>query len=115
MKPHVRFSNEFDANTQATEVSNEREWQRSFSSPIETLPSRKRTTVRWLALLFWSTLMLLIFQVLLARLASAVTLLADASHGGADVVSYGINLFVERLKLSAVAYNDYDRQLAIDS
>merc|ERR1719453_2758151 len=54
--------------------------------------------MNWLGLLFWLTLLLLIFQLLLGWLARAVTLIADSAHGAADTLSYGLNFLVEWLK-----------------
>lgn len=74
----------------------------SKPSDVFANPPRKKKTFRWLVILFWATLFLLVFQVLLGWLARAVTLLADSAHGGADVISYGLNVFVEWLKIKAV-------------
>lgn len=56
---------------------------------------------RWLLLLFSSTLVLLLFEIILAASAHSVTLLADSAHTGADVVGYGLNLLVEWLRIAA--------------
>mmetsp|Transcript_46421 Transcript_46421/g.81683 ORF Transcript_46421/g.81683 Transcript_46421/m.81683 type:complete len:450 (-) Transcript_46421:6-1355(-) len=59
---------------------------------------RKRRALRWLGLLFLVTLLLLIFQVTLGWATNTLTLVADAAHGVADVVSYAFNFCVECLK-----------------
>jgi len=61
---------------------------------------RKDKTLKWMGILFLSTLLLLIFQVLLGWAARAVSLLADSGHSAADVVSYGFNLWIEWVKLA---------------
>lgn len=61
---------------------------------------KKDKTLKWMVILFLSTLLLLIFQLLLGWLARAVSLLADSGHSAADVVSYGFNLWIERMKFA---------------
>lgn len=61
-------------------------------------PKGKRRALRWLGLLLLVTLLLLIFQVILGCATNTLTLVADAAHGVADVVSYAFNFSVEYLK-----------------
>jgi Co/Zn/Cd efflux system component len=62
-------------------------------------PSVPDKIVRWLRFLFFATLALLVFQVLLGWMARAVTLIADSGHTATDAVAYGLNAIVEWLKL----------------
>jgi len=59
--------------------------------------------VRWLAFLFVETTVLLAFQVFAGLLAGSLALLADSGHSCTDVISYGINYFVERQKVAATS------------
>eukprot|EP00928_Gymnodinium_smaydae_P033668 TRINITY_DN24053_c0_g1_i1.p1 TRINITY_DN24053_c0_g1~~TRINITY_DN24053_c0_g1_i1.p1 ORF type:complete len:412 (+),score=56.84 TRINITY_DN24053_c0_g1_i1:44-1237(+) len=60
-----------------------------------SMDERRRQTLRWLKIVFVGSLVLLIFQLLIGWLATAITLLADAAHSGSDVISYAINWLVE--------------------
>lgn len=74
--------------------------QQVVAGPVGAGSSQqKKRALRWLGLLFVVTLFLLLFQVVLGRLTNTLTLIADAAHGAADVVSYALNFSVEWLKV----------------
>lgn len=56
-------------------------------------------TLKWLLLLTFVTLLMLVFQVAAGCLSGSLTLLADSAHSSIDVITYGLNYFVERLKV----------------
>jgi len=72
--------------------------------------------VKWLALLFTQTALLLALQVTTGLLSNSLALLADVGHSSADVVSYGINLLAEYRKVAATAKTqDGDKTAALCS
>jgi len=62
--------------------------------------SATHVSLSWLALLFWVTLALLVFQVVLGILSGSLALIADSAHSSVDVITYGMNYLVERFKVS---------------
>jgi Co/Zn/Cd efflux system component len=71
----------------------------AVATPTLVAPSVPDKIVRWLRFLFFATLALLVFQVLLGWMARAVTLIADSGHTATDAIAYGLNAVVEWLKL----------------
>jgi len=67
---------------------------------VGNFEQNKCRSLRWLKVLFLGTLFLLSIQLILGWAASSVTLLAEAAHSGSDVVSYGLNWFIEWCKPS---------------
>eukprot|EP00929_Paragymnodinium_shiwhaense_P100647 TRINITY_DN6314_c0_g1_i1.p1 TRINITY_DN6314_c0_g1~~TRINITY_DN6314_c0_g1_i1.p1 ORF type:complete len:523 (-),score=107.07 TRINITY_DN6314_c0_g1_i1:382-1950(-) len=62
----------------------------------------QRATLRWLLLLSFVTAGLCALQIVLGLLANSLALLADSVHSSVDVISYGLNYFVERAKYRTV-------------
>lgn len=54
---------------------------------------------RWLGLLFFETLALLVLQLVLGDVSGSLSLIADAPHSAVDVVTYGLAYWVEDAKL----------------
>jgi len=65
--------------------------------------SAQRANLRWLAVVFLSTLFILIFQVIVGLYCKSLVLIADSAHSGTDVITYALNYVIERLKISAQA------------
>lgn len=59
----------------------------------------QEVTLRWLAMVFIVTVLLLAFQVIAGMCSGSLTLIADSAHSLVDVISYGLNYFVERVKV----------------
>jgi Co/Zn/Cd efflux system component len=76
-------------------VSNSFIATKSFLIP----PVVQEATIRWLRFLFFATLALLAFQVLLGWIARVVTLIADSGHTATDAIGYGLNWLAEWFKL----------------
>jgi Co/Zn/Cd efflux system component len=57
-------------------------------------------------MVFAVTLALLIFQVAAGLASGSLALLADTAHGLIDVISYGLNYFIERLKVRSEALGE---------
>jgi len=53
---------------------------------------------RWLALLFYETLALLMLQIVLGIVGGSLALVADSGHSAVDVVTYGFNYLIELMK-----------------
>lgn len=63
--------------------------------------SAQNATLQWLGIVFLSTLLILIFQVVVGLYCNSLVLLADSAHSGTDVITYALNYVIERLKMSA--------------
>jgi len=74
----------------------------------EYAKQKRSKTLRWLKVLFQAMVFLLLFQLLLGWAARSIALLADVAHSGSDVVSYGLNWFVEWCKPSHGSGNHED-------
>lgn len=61
------------------------------------------TDLWFIAIVFFTTLAILVIQVVLGFMANSLVLLADSAHSGADVLSYGLNWGVEYLKVTSKA------------
>jgi len=53
---------------------------------------------RWLALLFYETLALLVLQIVLGIVGGSLALIADSGHSAVDVVTYAFNYWIELMK-----------------
>eukprot|EP00933_Yihiella_yeosuensis_P039172 TRINITY_DN33121_c0_g1_i2.p1 TRINITY_DN33121_c0_g1~~TRINITY_DN33121_c0_g1_i2.p1 ORF type:complete len:455 (-),score=64.21 TRINITY_DN33121_c0_g1_i2:105-1469(-) len=63
---------------------------------------------RWLSFLVVVTGILLAFQIVMGILGKSLSLIADSAHGGADLVSYGLNLYVESRKTTTTSSDESD-------
>ncbi|CAE8633464.1 unnamed protein product [Polarella glacialis] len=89
-------SSEIESTTMYLQVESEGEdLQRPSPSPAKR-PMKAEES--WLGFLFVETGLLLVFQVVLGLLGKSLALIADSAHSGADVITYGLNFYVERRK-----------------
>jgi len=65
--------------------------------------SVRQAEARWLGFLFLESMALVVFQVLAFLQSHSLALGADLGHSGADVISYGINYFMELRKVNMAA------------
>ncbi|CAE8627868.1 unnamed protein product [Polarella glacialis] len=89
-------SSEIESTTMYLQVESEGEDLQSPSPSPAKRPMKAEES--WLAFLFVETGLLLVFQVVLGLLGKSLALIADSAHSGADVITYGLNFYVERRK-----------------